>query len=534
MSNKSRQPSGYVAHNRYIFNGIRNQGWTPEASIFELEDNEIDAGATVVDVKWEKSKTWKADNPSHNFSISGNGRGIEKDKMISSFGTLGTETEYQIESIGNYGVGGTAALINLGRESKIDIKSSHANSKETSTLNFEHTANDDQPDFPSCLKSIPYDGKSGVDIKISNVISNLSETKLMRDAGVVYFPNYDRYNKKFKMTVNERDVEFTDPLYRNTKWKEVDGVSRKTVKVEFGDDVLEMDVLRFMPDFDEDKLIKYHWDVRGKKGSFLRDNSGLYIRVGGRYINTGQHLFPGASVENTHNRLRFEITIPHELIEKAGVEVNKSKASLPLDNPLLQDLQRVIRAECRNFINDWLKVRGKKVSNDDKKLLKKINDNFNSKLRKLALPSLAKGITGKVIEKRVSNGRDPNGDGVKPKGTGRKRGGNTVAKAKKLVRWNFEHEGGNEPMYRWSKDNDGILNISINSDTAWGALVPRGAGNEVEIQSLLWEIYGWISIGVKEAANKLQVEGLEASEKVIDDMHTLIADKTYDLNRLLR
>ena len=100
---------------------------------------------------------------------------------------------------------------------------------------------------------------------------------------------------------------------------------------------------------------------------------------------------------------------------------------------MLEDLIRVIRRECKEFINEWVKTRGKKLSNSDKKILKRINERFNSKLKKKSLPSLAKGRTGKLIEKRKSNGRNPNGTGVTPKNTGRTRSGNTKAGNKKIV-----------------------------------------------------------------------------------------------------
>ena len=46
-----------------------------------------------------------------------------------------------------------------------------------------------------------------------------------------------------------------------------------------------------MPDFDKEKLTKYNWDTKKGTSMFRRDNSGLYIRVAGRYINTGKNLF---------------------------------------------------------------------------------------------------------------------------------------------------------------------------------------------------------------------------------------------------
>ena len=530
MSIKKQSPF-YKASKRYIFNGIRHQGWTTEASIFEFIDNGIDAKADQIALVWEKNKNYDKENPSHFFGINDNGCGIPKTRMIPSFGTLGIDAEYQTESIGNYGTGGTAGLINLCHEGKISIKSTHSNSKETSKLNFEHTVNNDMPD--PVLESLDYEGdnKTGTQIEISNVEDRLTESHLIKKCGVTYFPNRDR-DSNFKLYVNKKEVTFVDPFYRDKNWE---GLKRKTRSVQFGEDTLEMDVLAFYPDFEEKNLKDSLWDVRNSKGSLLRDNSGLYIKVGGRYINTGKHLFPGVDVQNIHNRLRFEITIPHDLMEKLGIEVNKSKVSLDVGNPLLEDLQRIMREECRVFIKEWNNIRGKTISEDDKKFLKRLNERFNSKLKKLPLPALGKGITGKLMkERRKFKGRNQNGNGINPTGSGRKRNGRTSPQSVPLVKFHFESEGQSNPNFQWERDDKGTTHIKFNIDTKWGKSIPRGIGDEASMDALAWSVYSWIHVGLEEAANLTIVKDYKAGEDVHEKMYDVVSDMTFYLNKVMR
>jgi len=542
MSKKKMEPiNGFLVYDRFIYEGLRSMGWSTESSIFELIDNSIDAKSSTIKLDWSKiPKANNKDYTSYQFSIEDNGTGVDGESMIPSFVGLGTPkdmTDYKEESIGNYGSGGTAAIINLCIESNINIKSSHKESKETTLMPVTLTR--DGVSGKILPERVEYDKKPGTSIKIDEVRARLTESALIKKAGVTYFPNFDRTserNKKpFEITVNDKKVDFIDPLYRNTKWGEAEGVYRKTVKVKIENEVLDMEVLKFMPNFDESNLLKYHWDVRANNSPGpLRENSGLYIRVGGRYVNTGKCLFPGTARLDKLKNVRFEITIPHHKLKKCGIEVNKAKVKLPENSPILEDLVRVVRRECKEFIEEWVKTRGKKLSGDEKKLLKQINDRFNSKLKKMALPSLATGNTGKLVEKRISNGRDPNGAGVTPKKTGRTRSGKTKTGNKKLVSWNFDGDGRANSMYTWTKSDDGVLHITLNLDTEWGAMLPKGAASAPEMDSLLWQIYAKIHVGLTKAADAVEVSGCLAGEEITDKMKEEVEDMTYHLNKVLR
>ena len=534
MSKIKKGPSGYTTSKRYIFTGIRNQGWSTVSCIFEFVDNSIDAKASIIKLYWSRDKNTKL----YNFAALDNGYGIAEEDMIPSFGIIGTETEYEDESIGNFGVGGSSALINLHTNGTATIKSTHAKSKKTSLLPIVHTENNDMPEFE--VERLDYDNMPGTVITIPDVASSKTEHFLRKLAGVVYFPNYDRKlskrQKSFEMSINDNPIAFIDPLYRDTNWTKSDGITRDTVSVNFGvNETLNLELLGFNYNFDLDKLKPYYWDVKSDKGHLLRQNSGLYIRVGGRYINIGQHLFPGVPhADNIYNRIRMEMTIPRKMIEDIGIQINKSKVSLDLDNPLLKDLQDKVRSWCREFVNEWDKHRGKGRDKDTKKALTKWNERFNNRLKTLAAGSLAKGRTGKLIEKRVSSVRNPNGTGVPPVGSGRLRGGNTSSRKTDLVKWHIDGNGSRNDMYSWNKDNSGVLHITLNSDTEWGKTIPIHINSAIDSESLLWDIYAWVDFNLKKAADAVEVNDYELKDKIIEDMEECVAEKTFLLNKVLR
>ena len=528
-----KEKQTYSTSPLYFFEAMRAQGWSSEACIFEFTDNSIDANANFVNLKWNRDK----DSKRYHLIVEDNGHGVEGKDLISSFTQLGSEGKYENESIGKFGVGATASIINLLTDGTANIISTTKKTKETSLLPITHTKDNDLPDLE--VESQTYTGESGTLISIPNIKSMLQAAQLKRLAGVTYFPNSDRQSKNsnFQMLVNDEKIDFIDPFYRNTNWDEIDGIVRGKRTVNLGQHhQAELQILKFMPHFDEDKLEKYKWDVRKGKGSLSRENSGLYIRVGGRYINLGNRLFPGIYVENTHYRIRFELTVPREIFTEFGIQMNKSKVTLDESNPMLTDLLNVIREECRNLINDMNKYIRKKIPKQAKDFEKAINKEFNLKLNTLSLPALAKGSTGKLIEKRVSNGRNPNGNGVLPVGSGRKRSGNTASKSIKSVQWKLESNGHKNPNYEWRKDSNGTLYITLNIDTAWGKSIPTQKGTLFTKQTLpmCWDIYSWIKVNLEEAACKLKNGDLEGAEKIREAMEDCVDDQTHFLNKVLR
>ena len=88
-------------------------------------------------------------------------------------------------------------------------------------------------------------------------------------------------------------------------------------------------------------------------------------------------------------------------------------------------------------------------------------------------------------------------------------------------------------MYSWNKSDDGVLHITLNLDTEWGAMFPKGAGSEAEMDSLLWEIYAGIYVGLNKAADIGDVEGQLAAEQYTDKMIKDVEEMTFHLNKVL-
>ena len=196
---KIEPSSGYTVNPRYIFHSLRNSGWSVEACINELIDNAIDAGASKIDVGWEKhQKNHKDEDQYYKFSCGDNGGGVIRVRMRPSFTELGTETTYELESIGKYGVGGTSALVNLCEEGTIKIKSSALETKETSLMQILHTLENQMPDIS--VEDKPWDNIPGVTIEIDKVKSKVTESTLIKKFGVTYFPQYDRTKERKKKT----------------------------------------------------------------------------------------------------------------------------------------------------------------------------------------------------------------------------------------------------------------------------------------------------------------------------------------------
>ena len=96
--------------------------------------------------------------------------------------------------------------------------------------------------------------------------------------------------------------------------------------------------MAFDPNLDLDKKTSKlsKWDRQEGKPKFKPSNSGLYLRLGSRYINTGEGEFPGfGRWMDKMSKFRFELTLPKKFIEPFGIQVNKSaKVSFSKNNEL--------------------------------------------------------------------------------------------------------------------------------------------------------------------------------------------------------
>lgn len=501
----------YSHGKRFAFQAIRSLGFTPMACISEFIDNSIDAGANNIHLTWERNDK---DSP-YSLVIEDDGKAVPKNKMFDCFTKLGNDEDYDSSRVGHFGVGVKAAFINLMKEGKASVVS--RDGKDVSTLNILHE--DDQVE--GILSHKPCKTKdTGIILNVNNIDTQLSEQQIIKTCSVMYYPNYIRNKEagiKFTLTVNGKEVKFIDPMYRG---KSYDGLDSHKESFTFLEEPVRVEVLSFMPKFDWDNCSK--WDHDKGKPSLKPSNSGIYLRLGGRYISLGQSMFPGVTYQTVLQNLRMEITLDKDLLEEFGVQVNKSKLEFDLTDGSLTDFKRVIKNICSAHIRKYNAARGKKIDGGEVKSLDSATRALNRVLKTSGKEKPIVAQVGDLIEKREFKGRNPYNKGVEPKNTGRTRSGNRK-KITKTVDFVFLSNGFG-PMYEWSKSN-GTLVIALNRDHKW---VETFASSEWrDMVPVLWKIYSWIHAGYKVA------QELEDSHEYIMDMHNLVANESQFLNKWL-
>ena len=324
VKNKSKKitQSEYKVGQRFVFQSIRNLDFSDISCILELIDNSVDADSKNIDIIWEKDtqKTNSYTTNTYTLAVTDDGTGVPKDRMMEVFTKLGNDEDYLSDRVGHYGVGVKAALINLMEEGVAQIRSTH-NNQTRQLLKIEHsdslmnaTLEDDTlyglfTDENNVVGIEDSNGK-GTQIVVPNIKTNLTETQIIKTCSVVYYPNKRRF-KDFKLTVNGKEVRFIDPMYRNLKNKSSKHMKYDSVtkQFKFNDKDIDVKTLSFYPKFDKDKHCS-SWDMSKNKASLKPSNSGIYLRLGGRYISTGQQLFPGVTYQNVLQNLRIEIELP--------------------------------------------------------------------------------------------------------------------------------------------------------------------------------------------------------------------------------
>ena len=548
VKNKSKKitQSEYKVGQRFVFQSIRNLDFSDISCILELIDNSVDADSKNIDIIWEKDtkKTNSYTTNTYTLAVTDDGTGVPKDRMMEVFTKLGNDEDYLSDRVGHYGVGVKAALINLMEEGVAQIRSTH-NNQTRQLLKIEHsdslmnaTLEDDTlyglfTDENNVVGIEDSNGK-GTQIVVPNIKTNLTETQIIKTCSVVYYPNKRRF-KDFKLTVNGKEVRFIDPMYRNLKDKSSKHMKYDSVtkQFKFNDKDIDVKTLSFYPKFDKDKHCS-SWDMSKNKASLKPSNSGIYLRLGGRYISTGQQLFPGVTYQNVLQNLRIEIELPKSLIELFGVQVNKSKLGFDLSNPDMANFYQVIREICSEHIRVYNSKPGKKISVDETKALEKAVQKINKYLTDSGREKPIVGQVGTVdngglIEKRKS---PTNKTGtVEPTGKGPKRTpkdprtqiGKGKGRTRMLPNVDFELQSqGDLPMYDWGYDN-GMLVITLNRDTKWVELLTK----EDDMFTSLFKVYSSIHEGLKKANES--VDG----EQMVKDMRDLVARETLFLNKVL-
>ena len=516
----------YKVTSRFIFQSIRNMGFTPKSCIFEFIDNSIDAGATWIKIYWKKDKFLDT----YNLILEDNGCGIEKSKIMSSLATLGTPETYSPDRVGYYGVGFNASVINLMDEGEASITTTHQ--KETNVLKIKHEL--ENVEFEIIGKGSNIKNKNGTQISIPNIDKKhaIKESTLIRDISVTYYPK-SKNSKNFKIFVNDKEVRFIDPMYRDLSKKNVHGFTNTRVKTfKFMGNDFELKSIGFNPDIDMEKGTSKlsSWDSYDGHPKFKAKNSGFYLRLNNRYINTGMGKFPGFRWMDKMAKFRFELELPKRFIEDFGVQVNKSAAiSFVEDDPNMQEFYVAVKQMCNEFANWWNKYQNKPQTSALKKKIEKINQKLNKIItdtgRMKPLVNTAGVLESGVVETRQTTKRDPNKTGVKPVKTGQTRRGRKPNKVKLPVRFDIKSDGVHNPMVDWY-ESDKVLNIILNSDCEWVSLFMDFPPEQQLIPIL--KIYSFIDTIARLGRDKDQ------PDEWAQEMSEIIATETDMLNKVLQ
>lgn len=508
------------AEERFLKQGIKAIGWNdPIHSICEFIDNLIDGGATEANIEWRRRY-----DKTYDFLINDNGCGVPQGDMENCFATYGTTTDYDSYNIGNFGVGATAGITVLAMDS-INEKASVRSVYQNGVGNLETGITFDLSDGLEfkVLKKKKTKERTGITIQINGIRSNLTPERLIKRLGVIYYPHSvraEQANSEFKLSVNQKRVEFEDPFYRELEKSEHDiQINEETIQVSVTDkngnqqdhDV-HITTTLFGKDFplgntvdDKGKPIPSlaeKWDKDNKGTNKLpRGNRGVYTRCGGKYIVAGGDFplldgekLPATNNSDDLNQIRIEIQIPRDYMEAAGVSVDKNIIHWDQINAakILETIGKKVRLLLKSYHAKSQSVNKKSHEELADKLTRYLNGKLMGKSRGLLQKGVLTQIEDNKTIKRKKHKKDPNGKGIKPKDTkiireGSHRGKRTVNTT--LIE--FESLGENGKRYRFivhSYDGDNEtyqFSIGLNRDHPWIESVFLKATQEVQYSMVL-------------------------------------------------
>ena len=433
----------------------KSNGFTLETALAELIDNSIDAGSKKLKINKikQENRPSKGDGDYYTFIFKDEGRGMSQQELEDIIPTLGYEGNYELDSVGHFGIGGRFALLYLCDKGTITITSVKNNLKTKVVITPQDGVPSDE--FITIYESEVTKDQSGTEIIITNVVDTVNKTSTIKFLSATYYPQ-STIDKEFIIEFVDHNnettlIEFCDPMYRKKNEKYVRKITfdeeDETFSCWVNGHFVETTGYLFNSDEWTDKDYNYY-DNRKDKG-FVLQRAGLYLRLAGRYISLGNYYFPGYQPQYYLSRLRVEVNIPKECIETFGIQLNKSKVEIDYENPALRDWYKCIKyiiseaqrekkpakttvkeeqevAEHNKIINDLIKNRGKlrNILEDEKvKNLIPKEKTFPDKTE----PTTTKNRpTGMVYDKNQFELRLIQGKDTEPRYMGSRHGNKTI------------------------------------------------------------------------------------------------------------
>ena len=287
---------------RFFFEALRRTKYDIYSAIYELQDNSIDAGATLIELIFDKeNKT---------LIIKDNGCGMSLKRLMNCM-DLGCDNTYTQTQIGYFGVGLKAGLLNLidinEDNPTIEILTNDGN--ETTKMFWEPKKDVRELNFKILNDTSVQRGT----IVTINGVTIFNPSPFKRNAGTVFYPTLK--NGHIKMMFNNEEIIGYDPLYRD----------REKTLSNFVDANVCGESIRIHSVVIDDLEDRTPWDdkVTNKDGwSFHK--YGCYVIYGGRYIEIGGTSLGVRPFDAWFSRTRIEFAIPKVLTELFEVPFNKT------------------------------------------------------------------------------------------------------------------------------------------------------------------------------------------------------------------
>jgi len=308
---------------RYFLESLRSTGYDSYTALYELIDNSIDAGATKIEIIYDKADL--------QIGILDNGCGMSYDKLYKAM-DLGCDREYANSDIGYFGVGMKSSVLNLMDVECEDVSitiESYDGVTPATLLTWKPIKNVREVEL---IEVQPAYNRSYTLIGISK-INRFSEAVVKKNLGTVFYPTLKK--EVVEIEVNGENIVGYDPLYRDSK---LSHVNYAEAKVE-GEQV---NITTCLVDQNQEK---HPWDDRNTDKQWSYNKGGIYAIYGSRYIEVGGYM----GIKNPDpwdSRTRIEFRIPKNLTATFKVKFNKTHGLPSLENNhKLDELKRKLREQ---------------------------------------------------------------------------------------------------------------------------------------------------------------------------------------------
>lgn len=342
-----------------VCDAIAKIGYSPASALMDIIDNSVTAGATevTIEIETDPDKTFAAKNNVVTYRIIDNGKGMNQDKIKDSL-KLGSEANYQDNSLSKYGMGLKSAGFSVGTRIQITSKVDDVFSpvsfvdkgviKEAGRYVVSRLKVDEDSLENYGEKISQYSSGTIVEITgCQNIKQDSAQKTLKRleeQLGVVYFAFLTKEENPLSITlrctgkpdikITPHDILFTE--LAKTGFDE-DNYDMKSPYVVFSEDVslqengvaepMKLEAVIF-PQDQMKTIAQFSEEERKQIGEYKvgRNNSGFFIYRNNRLIRWGDSL--GIVGKDSQNfRARIVLNTAHD--DAFHVDVSKQRMDIP-------------------------------------------------------------------------------------------------------------------------------------------------------------------------------------------------------------